>query len=267
MKPVTAYVLGAGASLHAGYPLAGALGSTLDHWAEQNTPQEHNYRASLAQLNSLYNTLDDFEAIMTELFQCPPGSKASTLPSAVRASLIDDIQEAIRECFDIIRTRPMCLYDWLAQAHIHEGDTIITFNYDLGVERALRSAGHWEIDDGYGFRITNTQRSSAVPVLKLHGSTNWRGLLFGGRSGFGVAHDSLGSRPVLFFRPDSEYLGYQEFKDPLCGHLSGVANISAMIMPSLNKTFYRQTTLGKEWEPFWDHLWQRAKDALGGCRR
>ena len=262
MKPVTTYVLGAGASLHAGYPLASALGSTLARWAERNTPKGHDYRARLAQLINQYSPLDDFEAIMTELLECPLGSKASTFPSSERANLIANIQEAIRECFDTIRAHPMCLYDRLAQDHIHEGDTIITFNYDLGVERALRSAGHWEIDDGYGFRIKNTQQSSAVPVLKLHGSTNWRGLLFGGSPGFGVACDSLGSRPVLFFRPDLEYLGYQEFKDPLCGHLSGVATISALIMPSLNKTFHHQTTFGNEWEPFWDHLWQHAKNAL-----
>lgn len=259
---MTTYVFGAGASRHAGYPLAAALGTRLAKWTEESLPPEHQYRAHIAQLKDLYSTLDNFEAIMTDLLQCPPGSPASTLPTSVRPYLIADIEEAIRECFDTIRPSPALLYDQLAQHHIQESDTVITFNYDLGIERSLRSAGRWEISDGYGFPITNDPPSSAVQVLKLHGSTNWRGLLFGGRTGFGHAPNSLGQRPVLFFRPDNDYLGYNNFTDPLCDHLSEAATVSAMILPSLNKTFYHQTTFGREWGPFWENLWQRAENAL-----
>jgi hypothetical protein len=35
-----------------------------------------------------------------------------------------------------------------------------------------------------------------------------------------------------------------------------------MIMPTLKKRFFHETTFGKEWEPFWNALWSQAKDAL-----
>jgi hypothetical protein len=49
---------------------------------------------------------------------------------------------------------------------------------------------------------------SPVKILKLHGSTNWMGLLFGGRKGFAQVSSALGLRPSLFCRPDFDYLGY-----------------------------------------------------------
>jgi hypothetical protein len=69
---------------------------------------------------------------------------------------------------------------------------VISFNYDLGAERSLQAAGLWHINDGYGFRLKQDGSTSPVRMLKLHGSTNWRRLLFGGDStGYGAAHNSL----------------------------------------------------------------------------
>ncbi|MGH9424908.1 MAG: hypothetical protein ACRD2L_01160, partial [Terriglobia bacterium] len=183
-------------------------------------------------------------------------------PTAVRPYLLADVQEAIRDYFDTIRPQPAPLYDRLVQRHIREGDVVITFNYDLGVERSLRSAGLWRITDGYGFFIDHYDGKSPVKILKLHGSTNWRGLLFGGSTGFSGANNSIGTRPVLFFRPDLEYLGYSEFTDPHCAGLSQAASISSMIMPALPKLFYFETSFGREWKSFWDRLWHSAEKAL-----
>ena len=99
-------------------------------------------------------------------------------------------------------------------------------------------------------------------MLKLHGSTNWRGLLFGGSTGYGAAHNSLGERSVLCFRQDFSYLGFPDVIDPHYGQLPSAASITAMITPNLKKRFFYETTFGKEWEPFWNTLWSQAKDAL-----
>jgi hypothetical protein len=251
------FVLGAGASVHAGYPLAAEMGRSLAAWIG-GLPSDNRYCARLAQIVDLYGTLDDFEMILADLMTCPPGSPAESLGPY----LLGDLKEAIRDQFDTIRSAPAPLYDGLARV-LRPGDRIITFNYDLAIERAVRAAGLWEIGDGYGFPIESNGAPSPVEVLKLHGSTNWRGLLFGGRTH--SSHNvwnSLGDRPVLFFRPDLEYLGCPDFVDPRCLGLDTAASLPSMIMPALPKQFYFETTFGQEWKRFWDYLWDRAERAI-----
>jgi hypothetical protein len=256
-------VLGAGASRHAGYPLAAEMGNCLAAWI--NTLScEHQYRLCLAQITKLYGGLGNFETILADLVTATPGSRAAGL-GVRRPYLLSDLKEALRDHFDSIRSTPAPLYDGLARV-LRPGDSVITFNYDLGVERALRTAGLWDIKTGYGFLIENGDQPSPVEVLKLHGSTNWRALLFGGRTGFFAGGgNSLGNRPVLFFRPDLEYLGYRDFVDPRCAGLDTAASLPAMIMPALPKTFYFTTTYGDEWKGFWDHLWNRAGRAISNA--
>ena len=56
-----------------------------------------------------------------------------------------------------------------------EGDTILTFNWDILHEAALWRAKKWHYADGYGFPCSDAPRQSrsSVRVLKLHGSVNW----------------------------------------------------------------------------------------------
>ena len=237
------FVLGAGASLHAGYPLAAQMGNFLAAWIN-TLPPEHQYRSCLEQIAELYGGLENFESILADLMTAAPGSRAASL-GAARPYLLSDLKEALRDHFDSIRSAPAPLYDLLARV-LRQGDVVITFNYDLGVERALRAAGLWDIRTGYGFSIEAAEQPSPVGVLKLHGSTNWRALLFGGRTGFFAGGgNSLGNRPVLFFRPDLEYLGYTDFVDPRCVRLDSAASLPAMIMPALPKTFHFATTYGQ----------------------
>jgi hypothetical protein len=139
---------------------------------------------------------------------------------------------------------------------------VLTFNYDLSIERSLQVAGLWHINDGYGFPLRPEGGTSPVRVLKLHGSTNWRGLRFDGITAPHKVVNSLGERPVLFYQPDFDYLGFPNFRDPLCGHLSSASTTTAMIMPLLKKTFFTATDFGEEWQPFWDMLWEQAASAL-----
>ena len=105
-----------------------------------------------------------------------------------------------------------------------------------------------------------------VKVLKLHGSTNWFGLFFGGigGSGFGQFSNVLDETPHFFFRPDFDFLGYSnEIFDPGCKGILESAGLSAMIMPTLRKRFFAPTTEGRhEWEPFWNDIWGQAERAL-----
>ena len=76
----------------------------------------------------------------------------------------------------------------ISNAHInfvntlHDDDSIITFNWDTLLDRALSQSGRWFTDSGYsiiprqiyndGWREPNYKRS-AFELIKLHGSTNW----------------------------------------------------------------------------------------------
>lgn len=256
------FVLGAGASLHAGYPLAAEMGKCLAAWIE-TLSADHPYQGDFARVVDLYGSLDNFEYILEDLMTCPPGSPASAL-GASRFYLLHNLQEAVHDYFDVIRSMPAPLYDGLSRC-LRPDDKVITFNYDLGIERALRSAGLWDVKSGYGFPLEEGCRRSRVEVLKLHGSTNWRQIYFGGLTGggpFAVNFNSLGHRPVLYLRSDWEYLDYQDSVDPQCSLLSVTCNSPAMIMPALPKCFYSQTSFGHELKEFWDKLWDRAKRAI-----
>lgn len=57
---------------------------------------------------------------------------------------------------------------------------MITFNYDLIVERALYERGIWKPKDGYGITFKGSPKiarahssRSGVCIYKLHGSLNW----------------------------------------------------------------------------------------------
>lgn len=249
------YVLGAGASIHAGYPLASKLGNELYDWVRRSAPKNDLWCGYIEELHNLYGGLADLEKILTDLDECPPDSPASSLSDTHRGNMRGAVRDSTREFFNTIRQRlgtHHALYDRLAAERIRERDFVITFNYDMACERALKKAGLWEISDGYGFSLSpNAPPASKVKVLKLHGSTNWLGRV------------PPGPRPVIFRRPDFEYLGYPAaVHDSLCVGIDSAAVISAMILPTFHKLFYLETSVGRKWEPFWGHIWQQAERAL-----
>jgi hypothetical protein len=197
-------ILGAGASFHAGYPLASQMGKSLVAWIEI-LPADHHFRTVIRQIEERYGSLDNFESILADLMT-PSQDSQRTEFETLRPYILGDLQEALRQQFEMIRSRPVALYERLVKL-IQPGDIVITFNYDLAIEKALQEAGLWRISTGYGFAIEDDEPPSSVEVLKLHGSMNWRALLFEGRrrGGFIGNGTSLGQRPVLFFRPDLEY--------------------------------------------------------------
>src|ERR1022692_2560572 len=60
-----------------------------------------------------------------------------------------------------------------AARRIERDSTVITFNYDVALERALVRAGKWDIGTGYGFTAFRDRAASFTTIYKLHGSVNW----------------------------------------------------------------------------------------------
>ncbi len=259
------YVFGAGASLHAGYPLTTELGNRLHIWAQQ---AEFTGGGFIDEIHQLYEGLTDLERILTELYDRPQGSRAATLTRMHCGNIIGALNTAIPEYFYSLSEIPIQsrdLYGELARGKFQNGDTIITFNYDLACEHALKLEGAWEIGDGYGFSLgVGMTPPSKTKLLKLHGSTNWLGVLFGGKKGFShVSNGIYDLRPCLFGERYFTYLGYsKDFRDPLCKGISTTGGEPALILPALHKNFFQQTSFGREWEPFWDDIWGQAAQAL-----
>lgn len=259
---MTTYVLGAGASRAAGYPLANELGNRLRDWADQPTTNEM-CRDSVRELFDIYGDLSNLEQVLTELDESRPGSRVAAHSPEMRGRLRLYLRVAISELFRTLERGPAPLYERLAREKAHPGDVIVTFNYDVACERELKRAGLWEISDGYGFSLNSTViPASRVCVLKLHGSANWLESAFGGNAGFFQGGpNAFGPRPVI---PKwvLEFFGYpSEIRDPEAPHRI-LAAVPAMIMPTLNKRFYEQTSGGRELESFWEDLWEQAEHAL-----
>ena len=267
---MVAFVFGAGASLHAGYPLTAHLGNHLHDWARQN--DAFMWRGYLEELFEQYGGLADLERILTELHEQPPGSPAAASSKMHCGNTIGGLRVAIPEFFHSVRGNSIPgrdLYRELARSKLRDGDTILTFNYDLACERALRTEGAWEIGDGYGFSLgVGMAPPSKTKILKLHGSTNWLGILFDGNMGFCAASNVFGPSPCLFGERDFTYLGYSgDVRDPLCKGLSRAGGDPALILPTLHKNFFHQTTFGREWEFFWNCIWEQAQQSLHSAEK
>ncbi len=129
--------------------------------------------------------------------------------------------------------------------NIKEGDTLITFNYDMVIEESFdNNCNLWSPLDGYGARVQgktfdwcrkwfenhsiNYNNQSSVHLLKLHGSLNWR-LLSNKKI-------SLKARPYLVREKKSEEI--------------------SILPPGWNKRIDRK--------PYKD-FWKEAKTKLSDC--
>ncbi len=91
---------------------------------------------------------------------------------------------------------------------LEQGDSVISFNYDLIADSSLAQSGQWFELAGYGFldsallrekhfEDSDVERPCAVSLLKPHGSLNWRlePAIYLAR-GDDVTHSKLGPVPV-----------------------------------------------------------------------
>lgn len=252
-----AFVFGAGASVHVGYPLTKHLGITLVDWAARNPRPDHLHWLDADEVHALFPSLEDFEQVISELQSPAPGSPIDQLPKWKRGSILAGVREALCEYFDSLRLNSAPLYRQFAEEVCSPGDTVITFNYDVSLEAELRKAGKWHIGDGYGFPLDDSVTPpSPVKILKLHGSTSWIDILFdGARYGHVGPAGPLGARPLIlpqYFR----FFGYPpEIVDPRFEG-GGSSRHGSMILPARSKVFDARTR-------FWDHLWRQASEALG----
>lgn len=262
----TTFVFGAGASLHAGYPLASVMGEGLLDFMLAYPSQPYPDVAQFLidtfgkspNIEELVTTVQHRIRSLKDVQQAPDARvERSRLGSSLGA-----LGASLREWFRQIHTKPAPAYGKFADTLVQPGDVVITFNYDEALERELKRAGKWDISRGYGFPLGAVDHSSDVLMLKLHGSINWLVSIFGGARGgstwVSAYGSALGGQPVIH-QADLAYLGYQEFS----GHtFPGGGGFPCLILPGRAKQFFYDTSGGREYAEFWDLLWSHATEAV-----
>jgi hypothetical protein len=275
---MTTYVLGAGASLNAGYPLAKTMASELLQWMKRPTHDPNSYESRypataqfLKERFPLFENIEDLvTAIQEAIDEGENGTREQREGRAVLANNYGVFKNAVRAWFAEIQQGAALnslAYQAFARNIVVPGDCIITFNYDVSLDRELRLAGRFEVGDGYGFPIESLPGGSPTKILKLHGSTNWLALLFGGMtSGYSQFQlgNTLGDRPVIA-KNELSFLGYADAIDPRFAR--GGAALPVMIFPAKSKDFYFAPNTGFEYADFWNELWHQADVALQSAAR
>jgi NAD-dependent SIR2 family protein deacetylase len=189
----TVFVLGAGASRGAGAPLMADFLDRADDLlaVKGDLPGREAFRRVfelLSQLRSLqaksFLPLDNIETLfgavemglLIDKIGVRKGEEIRMVRDAIITLIVQTLEYSIQ--FPVVGDyiQPAVPYDRLGQLiseHRRHGNTkqnfsFITFNYDIIVEQAL---GCFGIPVDYGLDESFSGRG--VPVLKLHGSTNW----------------------------------------------------------------------------------------------
>lgn len=190
-KYITTYVLGAGFSraAHDALPLSADFFSRVREKRDGETPY--------LQMNPSLQALDDFvseyfpvspdlEAVMSFLSQTyfPPGFRQHWQH---RRDLYIELLSLIAQVYGspmVIDDHKKSVLHAFARKVTNDNSNILTFNYDCILDTFLRKTKQWNPFSGYGtmfrhisdcFHNTHLPEvdSSAISLLKLHGSVNW----------------------------------------------------------------------------------------------
>jgi hypothetical protein len=186
------FILGAGASRFAGYPLGLELWAFIRDTTTGDVIAKESAKAVTDLIERVLEVVPpreydrpDLEQLFTLLDLAEAGTAPLDLRGPdwhnVRPKVIRMIANAFqwheRQLQNRLRDRRdpaiVVLDKWASR--VHEGDTIVTFNWDLLHEAALWRREKWHYADGYGFVCGDAPSGcrSGVKVLKLHGSVNW----------------------------------------------------------------------------------------------
>lgn len=220
------FVLGAGVSCGAGFPLSSKLYPSLKDFLIEKSRDDLDKNEILEKWEALerkgiFVKVSDIETNLTRLdIQINKEKDLIDFRTAVGDILTEYFNEKHKSISSV---------DYLSQfadRWIQAGDVILTFNYDCLIERVLHKWGLWSIEDGYGFQVNLTNGGHAkvnmgntkCVILKLHGSVGWVSSVID--SGFFIQDEALAS------------CGYPGMHDAGYRHFGGSRT---MILPSYIK--------------------------------
>ena len=147
---MTTFVLGAGASKDADYPLATEMGGRLYRWMTEH--EEFVRTADF--LKQRFGHIDNVESLLTaidEVIATPSGSPEETWVQVRDGKSY--LECAVCEWFRELRKKRSKSYELFATKILAPGDFVLSFNYDVSLDFEMRMAGLLRLGDGYGFEI------------------------------------------------------------------------------------------------------------------
>ena len=264
---MTAYVLGAGASHHAGYPLCSELWPHMIDWVSKARSPDPRFAEALSIVARLNGPVRDVETLFTDLC-LGQGVFAALDPNKTRV-LARNISRCLLASLEGISKRGLAAGCYAALASkLASGDGVVTFNYDVALETELIRVLKFRVRDGYGFEANWDEPGSQVQLLKLHGSINWIGEISGPRprsisaGGIRLVGPYVDNRKCLL----PEYPGV--VLDTTCSGRGGTTDgLVTVILPTHRKRFCVPTSLGDEWDDLYGSLWRKAGELLAGSDR
>jgi len=187
------FILGAGASRFAGYPLSLELWKFVRDFPVIEVMAKRRADSVIQAMEQVLRVIPprvfdqpNLEELFTFLDLAAMGAEPLGLKTVNWTELRPKVMGMISEAFlnheyefqtqlrkDKTSTAAAVLGNWTS--FLREGDTIITFNWDILHESALWKAEKWHYADGYGFQCGDapSEVHSKIKILKLHGSVNW----------------------------------------------------------------------------------------------
>lgn len=265
---MTTYVLGAGGSLHAGFPLCSQLWPRMADWVRETESARVEHGEVIESIASRAGEVRDLEQVLTDLDQ--GGGAFTDIRANERRTLTGGFRRCVRGYLvDIHAKNPEApLYDHLSN-RVRPGDVFVTFNYDVALEGALIRAERFCVRDGYGFEQDWDEPNSPTMVLKPHGSINWNAAPFNRGSGKYTPGNEYGRQPYV-----------DNVENLLPGYPKDILNKSfrpgavtgssvSLIPPSHVKKFCIRGWDGDEdnWVHFYETIWSQAEEALRTSER
>ncbi|MFC1871569.1 hypothetical protein ACFLYF_04130 [Chloroflexota bacterium] len=181
------FVLGAGTSAHCGTPLMNNFLEVAHDLMRSGEVEEvrqdfEDVFDAIGKLQGIqskaridtYNIEDVYAAFeMGNLLGSLPGIDSSKIPeliSSTKKVIAYTLQQTTRLPENTERNAPDSYFQFAKQINVHHSKcSIITFNYDLGLDYSLYAS---KVIPDYGLDDINISGRS-VSYLKLHGSLNW----------------------------------------------------------------------------------------------
>jgi SIR2-like protein len=228
---MTVFVFGAGVSVPGKFPLSKQLYCDFKNYVLSQA-KIHPFHAGLIDQWTRFEGQNIFDAnfdIETNLTQLDIHARKDRDLVYFRGYLEDAFTEYFNEKHRQVLSQPAATgyLRTFVNRYLRPNDTIITFNYDCLIERALHEAGLWSISDGYGFQRSLKspkgeviEPASRVKVLKLHGSLGW-------------VSGVIPEEEVFFIQ--SEAVGFAGYSDCEDAAFRRGSSRRALVMPSYVK--------------------------------
>jgi hypothetical protein len=123
------FIFGAGASVHAGYPLSINFWNALESWVRRSFPEGTSFRDAVEVMNTEFDLSRPFELVLTNLDDLIESLRTAVEQERIRQKYVLSctrylIADMVCSYFHSLRSAPAELYKVFADDVLGSGDTL-----------------------------------------------------------------------------------------------------------------------------------------------